>query len=59
MRHTEPGIFVEIPREGLRRAREDNTLLRSTRTRNAVIVWAATVSIGIFMGWMAAKGLAQ
>lgn len=59
MRSEEPGIRVSLSAEGLRRAYNDNGLLRSTKATNVVVVWAVTMAISIFMGWMAAEGLAR
>ena len=59
MRSEEPGIRVSLSAEGLRRAYNDNGLLRSTKATNVVVVWAVTMAISILMGWMAAEGLAR
>lgn len=56
---SETGYRVSLSHEGLRRAYNDNGLLRSTKATNVVVVWAATIAMGIFMGWMAAEGLAR
>lgn len=50
---------VTLSKESLRRVEMDAALLRRTQARNTVLVWAATVAMGILMGWVAAEGLAQ
>jgi hypothetical protein len=59
MRHTEPGVVVTLSKEGLRRARFDNTLLRIAKARETIGVWLVVVGLGVFIGWSAAQGVAS
>jgi hypothetical protein len=57
MRHTEPGIVVTLSREGLRRARADNALLRRARFRETARVWV--LALGAVIGWVVVLGLTK
>jgi hypothetical protein len=57
MRHTEAGVVVTLSKEGLRRARNDNALLRITKARETIGVWLVVVGLGVFIGWSAAQGV--
>jgi hypothetical protein len=51
-------VSVHLSREGLRRARFDNALLRIAKARETIGVWLV-VGLGVFIGWSAAQGVAS
>ncbi|MGN6082591.1 hypothetical protein [Trinickia sp.] len=60
-RHTEPGIVVEISKEGLRRAYRDNAaLLRSSRLHEVAAACACVAGTVLIVAWFVdslARGL--
>lgn len=48
---------VTLSREGLRRARNDNPLLKTAKFRDTARVWV--LAIGVVIGWCALMGLSK
>lgn len=51
---------VTLSREGLRRAANDNALLRdAAKRRETLHAWLLAIALGMFLGWSAAQGIAS
>lgn len=57
MNYRDQHVDVTLSREGLRRSRADNALLRRAKFRDTARFWVLT--LGVVIGWCALMGLCK